>query len=75
MIHPLLALLGGLCIGLIILLFGLCSGPQSDVGYTAGDDIGADTPSYDSGYETIDTTYNGDDIGSTEIAEYNRGWF
>lgn len=69
MIHPAIAIGIGLFMALCILGYGAFTGVQSDVGYGPGEDIGQSTDTVDSGYEVVDTTYSGDDIGSDLASE------
>jgi hypothetical protein len=61
----------GLLIAVCVLAFGALSGSQADTGYAPGDDIGADTSYTDTGYDMVDTTDSGSDIGS----DYGSGSF
>lgn len=57
----------GIALLFALVLFGIgaLAGPQPDPSYSPGEDIGQVTPSYDSGYEIVETYETGEDIGTS----------
>lgn len=74
MMHPALALVIGLLLALCLFVFSFGSGIQPDTGYGVGEDIGASIDYTDGGYEIVDTTCSGDDLGSSEAVYDTGGW-